>query len=369
VFRVSRNLHSALRELRHAKERGVIWIDAICINQSNDVEKGHQVSQMERIYSVAQKVVIWLGEGNEASDLGMESVTLLLQMATSRTMNTKTTEEGFAAITSSVSSLLALPDFESRLSGLVELFGRPWWFRVWTLQEITPAKNAVLHCGERQMEWLFFEIIAQAFQLPQVLHVLASHQLRSEVGRKAASALPGLLLKVSAIVGLKKAIPHCGTPLEALAIITGERLATNPRDKIYALLGICTDRYGITPGYSFTVSICYSTSFKAMLQNSMDVSILGLSLEDPGTRDSTVPAWVPDLQAVSRRRRLAPISQGTSEDRGFTKLHRKILVRPCHLKRMTPFSSFEASLPIPLTMLGIRFPWFPWTALGACQVH
>jgi hypothetical protein len=191
VFNISQNLYFALRKLRHAQEERVVWIDAICINQSSDVEKGHQVSQMGRIYSVAQEVAVWLGEGNDASGLGMESLTLLLQMATSRTKNTNTTNEGFRAFASSISSLLALPDFESRLLGLAEVFSRPWWFRVWTLQEITLAKEAVIYCGERQVPWDYFEIFAQVFEVPQVLDVLASQQSQSEVGRKAATALPG----------------------------------------------------------------------------------------------------------------------------------------------------------------------------------
>jgi hypothetical protein len=125
------------------------------------------------------------------------------------------------------------------------------------------------------------------------------------------------LLKVSGIVGIKEAVKRHSIRLETLAIITAERQATDPRDKIYALLSLCADRYGINPEYSFTVSKCYSTSFKAMLQNGRDISILGLSLGDSANRDSTLPTWVPDLQALSRSRKMAPISQGTSEGRGF----------------------------------------------------
>jgi hypothetical protein len=61
-FPVTANLHAALLRLRdHSFER-IIWIDAICINQKNLQEQGHQVQLMAKIYSNAHRVIVWLGE-------------------------------------------------------------------------------------------------------------------------------------------------------------------------------------------------------------------------------------------------------------------------------------------------------------------
>jgi hypothetical protein len=62
-FRVRKNLYDALYHLRSEKEKRVIWVDAICINQNDNDERSCQVSIMPSIYSRAQKVLVWLGLG------------------------------------------------------------------------------------------------------------------------------------------------------------------------------------------------------------------------------------------------------------------------------------------------------------------
>jgi len=59
---VTRNLRNALRRLRRRDSTRLIWVDAICINQRNDEERGHQVRHMGSIYQRAARVLIWLGK-------------------------------------------------------------------------------------------------------------------------------------------------------------------------------------------------------------------------------------------------------------------------------------------------------------------
>jgi hypothetical protein len=65
---VTRNLYSALEHLRYDKTVRVIWIDALCINQSDDEEKSWQVQLMREIYQRATYVCIWLGPADNTSD-------------------------------------------------------------------------------------------------------------------------------------------------------------------------------------------------------------------------------------------------------------------------------------------------------------
>jgi hypothetical protein len=55
------NLYDALQGIRDQQTSRVLWVDAICINQLDLEEKGHQVAQMGRIYEDAERVVVWLG--------------------------------------------------------------------------------------------------------------------------------------------------------------------------------------------------------------------------------------------------------------------------------------------------------------------
>ena len=65
------NCHSALVHLRRKFGSFVIWVDAICIDQSKPEEKAQQLPLMGDIYSLAKPVYIWLGKGNLKTDRAM----------------------------------------------------------------------------------------------------------------------------------------------------------------------------------------------------------------------------------------------------------------------------------------------------------
>lgn len=67
-IRIGYNLYVALRHLRSRHRRKLLWVDALCINQGDDVEKATQVAQMASIYSKAWRTVIWLGKDTAAGD-------------------------------------------------------------------------------------------------------------------------------------------------------------------------------------------------------------------------------------------------------------------------------------------------------------
>ena len=62
------NRTAAMRRLRNKKKRRVLWIDAICIDQSSMDERNQQVELMGDVYSKARRVILWLGEESTFSD-------------------------------------------------------------------------------------------------------------------------------------------------------------------------------------------------------------------------------------------------------------------------------------------------------------
>lgn len=74
ILNVTTNLYEALSRLltwpygRKTPKAKWIWIDAVCINQSDVTERGHQVQQMANIYKRASRVIIWLGEADAAAE-------------------------------------------------------------------------------------------------------------------------------------------------------------------------------------------------------------------------------------------------------------------------------------------------------------
>ena len=67
-FVVTENLHVALRYLRDSTSCRTVWVDAVCINQSDLAERSHQVANMRYIYGGALQVLIWFGEATSATD-------------------------------------------------------------------------------------------------------------------------------------------------------------------------------------------------------------------------------------------------------------------------------------------------------------
>lgn len=72
AVRVRQNLWQFLRSLRRVKGTIKIWVDYLCINQLDDLERGHQVKMMSKIYGKADAVIAWLGEGSPELEQDIE---------------------------------------------------------------------------------------------------------------------------------------------------------------------------------------------------------------------------------------------------------------------------------------------------------
>jgi hypothetical protein len=73
-FQITTNLESALLHLRKPNGDRVLWIDAISIRQDDNSEKSQQIGQMHNVYSKASKVIAWLGEESDDSNLAFASL-------------------------------------------------------------------------------------------------------------------------------------------------------------------------------------------------------------------------------------------------------------------------------------------------------
>jgi hypothetical protein len=86
VLKVTANCIAAMRRLRHATEARTIWIDSICIDQTSLAERSSQVALMSEIYRVADRVIVWLGEGDSASARSIQLLTNIGDFESIRTV-------------------------------------------------------------------------------------------------------------------------------------------------------------------------------------------------------------------------------------------------------------------------------------------
>lgn len=155
------NLSSALFRLRRVQKLRTLWIDQICINQGDKQEKDRQIPLMAEIYSKAFRVLIWLGEAKHDSDLAMDAFPILVRKLQEKD-NTASVPYG------SVSEVLGYT--ANHLAAINHLLSRRWFFRVWTLQEAAAARDCLVVCGDRQVEFDYFLILNQNCQVDACGH-------------------------------------------------------------------------------------------------------------------------------------------------------------------------------------------------------
>jgi hypothetical protein len=139
---VTENLHSALR---HIAVDAQFWVDAICINRADDMEKSWQVQQMWTIFHEAKYVAAWLGLAADDSDL------VVAQIADVPDMRARDIG-GYPSLESLQKSINWRPptDFLS-LFAFSALVKRSYWRRVWIQQELQASQNVWFHCGRKKV--------------------------------------------------------------------------------------------------------------------------------------------------------------------------------------------------------------------------
>ncbi|KAJ0117467.1 hypothetical protein J7T55_003883 [Diaporthe amygdali] len=131
-FAITRNCAAALRRLRSRGGTRTVWIDAICIDQANTGERSHQVSLMRDIYSRAESVAIFLG-GDTGHDTSSPSAQLMQRLSDDRFRAGKAVKYDWGG--------------EFDFHSVLDLFRRPYWSRIWVIQEVLLARRADLIFG------------------------------------------------------------------------------------------------------------------------------------------------------------------------------------------------------------------------------
>ncbi|EGO58312.1 hypothetical protein NEUTE1DRAFT_42181 [Neurospora tetrasperma FGSC 2508] len=246
---VKENLHMSLLALRQTYEDRVLWIDAICIDQSNDKEKGHQVGQMRLIYECAQRVMVWLGPSNLEIDFLMNTTARWDYQARQQpgAQHKQSWIDSWTTFTADETGLYKEEVTARRRSSLEEILDRPWFRRVWILQEVASANKVTILCGSKAMSSQGFGLLPFLLGFEPDPHIEA-----------VLDILPGFRRKES-WWGEKQT-------LETLLLKFGTSEATDHRDNIYALLGIASDvraSSALLPDYEISLgrAICHTISF------------------------------------------------------------------------------------------------------------
>lgn len=274
-FQVTVNLEKALRDLRQEEQSVILWVDAICINQKNIIERNQQVLLMREIYEKATTTRIWLDRRIDAHSPAFVRFAQL--------HNNPDTP-----------GPKAWPDEREFWSPIAELCNDPYWNRAWIQQEVMFAQNLVVHCRKDLLD-------TESFR--------RHHQQITDTRPRAADiahALDGITpfplsqrftcVRESNIPDQRPAIIP---PYSSLILALNDcwRLkATNPRDKIFAMLGLVNDpdRRDIIVDYHLSVREVYRCVVDLALRESPPLEFLTHANLAESNSSLCLPTWLPD---------------------------------------------------------------------------
>lgn len=240
---ITENLHAALWHLRHpdtllstlssaafhvskfldilvpvgqSKER-ILWVDFLCINQADIDERSKQVRLMGSIYRSAESVLAWIGPAGGGSDYAFDHYGDLISedfwhVEAMRHKHFGTGQSPYKLM------LMKFCQTSRLLNAIWALQARPYWRRMWILQEVMLAKKLVVVCGWKQAGWNFVEEWPVNYMDSPDRYAIDLVDLRVRLEDRSSSTRASIF--------------------KDLVRDSTKRLCSEPRDRIYGLMGI-----------------------------------------------------------------------------------------------------------------------------------
>lgn len=276
-FPVMKNVFLLLSEFRRQSfpSSPTFWIDSICIDQSSVSDRNYQVQLMGKIYSRSSLVRIWIGI---ESDLAEQAFDLVRQCGPAE------------QISGELVAAKVLHN-KSGTKALTDLLQRDYWNRMWVFQEIVLAREAIVHCGKLHAPWSNFKWLDKVSSK----HVL---WLTAQIENPWILDFRKALFNIAHFCVSSIEARHTNNVLHP----TRHLLCNDPRDKLYALRGVCKALAGMLKvDYSVPIRDVF-TAFtrKQIIEDGNLSALLTAGLWNPlNGEDIGLPSWVPDLRGMS----------------------------------------------------------------------
>ncbi|KAH6712358.1 heterokaryon incompatibility protein-domain-containing protein [Leptodontidium sp. MPI-SDFR-AT-0119] len=356
------SLHCALRFLRHPEQKRFLWVDAICIDQSSFRERSIQVPLMCEIYRNATATICFLGP----------------EISTTQTMFTmleKLAEESKTINEGRLNSAETLPAFVSDLprhpvrtkvfeeyfadGTIVDIATRTWWHRAWTVQELMLSSNATLMIGKYTITW-------------DDLCAAVDHGLNMQIWEHVflgfiVNPVVVPYISMRALMNRYRLPDQLDTPavdLTRLLVHCRHRESQDPRDKIYAVLGILRDAHSealkadaidapkVEVGYGKDVREVYRSMSRELVLKANNLDVLGIC---PKSK-LDLPSWVSDWSATDRigsplmqdsleRTRTTHATKHTKANARFSSDTSRLII---HGFEVTTITALSDILPVPV---------------------
>jgi Heterokaryon incompatibility protein (HET) len=267
------------------------WIDSICIDETNLEERNSQVQMMGQIYRQCKETLVWLGPKSDDSDKAIEFLHSLSSYRFKFARQARKDEKEQSKL---MAEAFLQSSHRRHWAALEKLFTRPWWTRVWTLQEFILSKEAVFYCGTKTLSRKVLDSSLFAMWLCSFANKLpVTSSWSSAWGRRR------LLQWYKHKEGRKL---HDSGPIPLVAMVSyfSDHNATNDHDRIYSLLGLAIDAKKLVPvtRYDTTIAEAYEELVKNFIKEYQSLDIICFShifnRRADESESSHLPSWVPD---------------------------------------------------------------------------
>ena len=306
TIRVNDSLSKALPYLSAECKTGYLWIDQININQSSTHERNHQVKMMGDIYKKGERVIAWLGMAPKPS----EKLIALIEVARFSLELRETVSLTKERIKSHLLHFCH-KDF-AVISTLLE---SAWFSRAWVFQEIVLSKHATFLFGSIAIPFLALVWVSRVFSIPEVLEIAQIRCARSSKSAQGSSQLTSFY-DITSTVGyntltimhrswhtVSHALEDIFMPfLWTLSKVSPMLQTTDPRDSVYAFLGLQTRVSGAEPiqaDYHSTYEEVLINTANSVVKSTASLDILAYCGREGSSRllSRNLPSWVPEWKA------------------------------------------------------------------------
>lgn len=257
------------------------WIDALCINQHDTIERNHQVKRMKHIYSVARSVIVWLGAASEGDERAF------------RIMN-HTHRAAYQ------NNRLIIPATVTRddWAALCAFIKKPYWSRLWIIQKLAANHHSTLFL--RGKTFLTREMLKKGADCCQKL-------LRedSRFSQRVHSDTWFIATRVYRLVSLSLELPR-PSMLNTVLSLARQAEARDPRDKVFGIIGLLDRSISskIVPDYRKSVQDVFTDLTVAIIRATRRLEQIIYTAE---YLEPDWPSWVPDFRLTFPRQNVKSV--------------------------------------------------------------
>lgn len=329
---ITPNLEMAMRHLRRPSVERTVWVDALCINQYDLVERSQQVLLMKHIYARCTVDLAWMLTAQNVSWLPARIAQLHRAFELMKRISFKDAEtlakmrdgpsDAHSRNTVPGAFLLSVEEQEA----LIAAFGyTDIWYRIWTMQELAYAPQVRLVAGPHELDWAVVGAFLGDRPYADAFHAVFGH-------RGGGRALDLFFSGSVRVHDQRRALcdgNYTSNLLDVLARFQ-QNAATDPRDCVYGILGLVTDQHGIVVDYTKSAAQVFTDTAVSLINALQNLDILCQTAWMARSRSKNpheLPSWVPDFSAhvCSDAHRAILFGQ-----RGIYAAGRAYLNRPCH---------------------------------------